>query len=183
MDDPANEVSGMDDPPNDVSGKDDPPNPLVQDLAKGLPDSDPRRVRTMAAEDAALAFAGSSDVSKTVRFEGYFGAIVSHDEKRWRVLYVDLEGHTWLLVEADGIVAHKTIQDSTWPYDRDVIWVKAGAAVGICQGAQSVQAQFLTGDFTRAGDFEAPPTGGTPTPATGPFCQPSVGCCYGPRSR
>jgi hypothetical protein len=91
-----------------------------------------------------------------------------------------------LLVDDGGILAHSDVQDDGVPFTqkRDVIWVKADAAVGRGRASNSVQAQFLTGDFTRAGDFEAPPSGGTLAAATGIFCQArTAGCCYGPRSR
>ena len=137
------------------------------------------KLAELAAEDLASAFAKSSSVSKLAVFEGYLGPTIEHDGKEWCVLYVDLELWTWLLVEKDGIVKKKTITHTTWPYKRDVIWVGAGAAVGICSGPQSIEAQFLTGEFTRAADFEGPSIGAGPPPATGPFCPPinTAACC------
>jgi hypothetical protein len=159
------------------------PNDLVEDLGKGLADSGPETfMKAVAAattvEAVAAAFAESSDVSEVVTFEGYLGATCKHDGKDWCVLYVDLEARSWLLIEKDCIIKRESIDHSTWPCKRDVLWVTSDGAVGVGDGSQSVQAQFLTGEFTRAGDFEAPVVGGTMAASTGVFCQAkSVGCC------
>lgn len=107
-----------------------------------------------------------------------------NESKRWQLMYLDLQMTNWLLVENDGIVDRNTVQDRAVPGGtRDVIWAAADAAVGIGRGSQSVEARFLTGEFTRAADFLASPSGGTLAAATGVFCEAqSVGCCR-PSSR
>ena len=158
------------------------PNELVEELAKELAASGPEafRAAVAAASDPqalAAAFAESADVSQVAAFEGYLGATVPHDGKDWCVFYLDLQARSWLLVERDCIVERAIVEHSTWPCKRDVLWVRGDGAVGIGHGSQSVQAQFLTGEFTRAGDFEASPTGGTLEAATGVFCRGTPSCC------
>ena len=66
------------------------------------------------------------------------------------------------------------------PEALDIIWVLADAAVGRGGRSLSVEGAFLCGNFTRAGDFEASPTGGTLAASTGVFCEArSPGCCKG----
>jgi hypothetical protein len=158
------------------------PNKLVEELAEELAASGPEAFRPAVEaaadpQELAAALAESSDVSQVVAFEGYLGATVEHDGKDWCVLYLDLQARSWLLVEKDRIVKRASVGDSTWPSKRDVLWVRGDGAVGMVHGSQSVQAQFLTGEFTRAGDYEAPPTGGTLGAATGVFCRGTPTCC------
>jgi len=169
--------------------------PLVSALAKGLvppkvqaktlQEKPPVPARDLAAgSSGALAFA--SDVPDTIMFAGFLGESFQRPGGgEWQVLYLDLELTDWLLVENIGIVDEDQIVDDAVPYNqrRDVIWVRADAAVGRGHGSQSVEAQFLTGDFTRAGDFEAPPTGGTLAAATGVFCEARTPSCCRRMSR
>jgi len=99
--------------------------------------------------------------------------------KTWRLLYLDLPASKWLLVENDGIMFEDTVVEDKAPNGKlDVVWVTADTAVGIGSGSQSLEAQFLTGDFTRAADFRASPAGGTLAASTGVFCDAqSIGCC------
>lgn len=99
--------------------------------------------------------------------------------KTWQLMYLDLQMRNWLLIEGDGIVHTETVTDDDVPGgQRDLLWVTADAAVGIGSGPQSLEARFLTGEFTRAADFRASPAGGTLAAATGVFCEAqSVGCC------
>ena len=48
---------------------------------------------------------------------------------------------------------------------------------------QSDEARFLTGEFTRAGDFDYSETGGQSAAETGLFCPNTPLCNCGPRSR
>jgi hypothetical protein len=156
--------------------------PLVEKLAHGL---NPPAVGAEIKEGSAEALAHASNL-ESIMFAGFLGPVVSEPRgRKWQVLYLDFELNNWLLVEPGGIIEHAQVEDPGVPFekDRDVIWVKADTAVGRGSASQSVQAQFLTGEFTRAGDFEVPPAGGTSAAATGIFCQArTVGCCYG-RSR
>jgi hypothetical protein len=157
--------------------------PLVEALAAGL---EPPAVSEEIGEGSPEALAYASNLPESIMFAGFLGGVVPDPGGReWQLLYLDLELNNWLLVEPEGILAADHIVDHGVPFgqQRDVIWVKADAAVGRGSASQSVDAQFLTGEFTRAGDFEVPPAGGASAAATGIFCQArTVGCCYG-RSR
>jgi hypothetical protein len=168
-----------------------PVHPLVDELAKRLkpPKVKAGSIRTAPdvpakdiAADSPEALAYASNLPESVVFAGFLGAVVQQPGGGdFQVLYLDLELGNWLLVEDTGILAHAKIKDEAVPFDqtRDVIWVKEDAAVGRGSTSQSVEAQFLTGEFTKAGDFEVPPTGGTLAAATGVFCEPRTPlCCY-----
>jgi hypothetical protein len=159
------------------------PHDFVTELAKKLLD---RRGELVSEEPEAVAnqLAGNPDLDELMSFAGFLGGIVKNGEREWRLLYLDTCLQTWLLVEENDIVYNTTVEDDTAPAKkRDVIWVRADASVGRGSGAQSAEARFLTGEFTKAGDFEARPTGGTMAAATGVFCEARTPfCCYG-RSR
>jgi hypothetical protein len=143
--------------------------------------------RTPLPTGTADALAQAANLPDLVTFAGFLGGIVQHPRTNvdWRVLYLDWQLRTWLLVEDAEIRLAQRVTDDTVPTgERDVIWVDTDAAVGKGAGSQSVEARFLTGEFTRAGDFDDTPTGGgTIAAATGVFCEAkSVGCCYS-RSR
>ncbi len=149
-----------------------------------MPDSAPDRLYSQALAD-------SSGLPALVTFAGYLGATLQKDDKvrpvvgspyrgLWSVLYLDTRLWNWLLVRTDGIVFRDAIFDEKAPCkQRDVLWVTADTAVGLGDGSLAVEAQFLTGTFTQAGDFDDRPAGGgTLTAATGVFCEASsFGCC------
>ena len=143
--------------------------PVVRELSRGL------GMRT------AAAFAAESNLAERIMFAGFRGPVVTHPNgSEWLVLYLDLELRDWLLIEVTGIVARSTVKDEKVPFEeesRDVFWVKADAAVGRGDASQAAQAHFLTGKFTRAGDFEAPLSGGTLAAATGVFCEARTPSC------
>jgi hypothetical protein len=148
-------------------------NPLVSAVAGALlPKS------SSAVSDLVKA----SNLPGVVTFVGFVGEKVSHpsSSRDWRVLFLDMALDRWLLVEEDGIVDWEQITDDKIPHKKcDVIWVKKDAAVGNGRGSLSVEAQFLTGEFTRAGEFEATLTGGTHAASTGVFCEATTAtCCY-----
>jgi hypothetical protein len=160
------------------------PHPLVPELTTelgeaGIPSLTGALKKGATTQQKALVFAESSDVPELVTFVGYLGATIRRERRDWCVFYFDWQLDNWLLVEQSGIVRRQTIQDLAAPSEtRDVIWVKADAAVGATRGSHSVEAQFLTGEFIRAGDFDVPVSGGTFAPSTGVFCQAkSAGCC------
>jgi hypothetical protein len=116
-------------------------------------------------------------------FAGFHGdPIPGAGDAEWEVLYLDMELRTWLLIEQKGVVLQGTVKDDEVPFSgqRDVFWVRADATVGRGSRAQSVEAQFLTGEFTRAGDCETPAGGGgTYGGSTGVFCEARTPqCCY-----
>jgi hypothetical protein len=130
-------------------------------------------------DNAALALAGATGVPELVTFAGYVGGRFLEQDKEWCVFYLDSRLSSWLLVDTNGIVFRdKRMHDTAPCGQRDVIWVKADAPVGLGNASEAAQAQFLTGQFTSAGDIDAPAGGGTLDAATGVFCEArSVGCC------
>jgi hypothetical protein len=153
--------------------------PLVIKLARGL--NPPATVVAGANINASTveALAYSSDEPDVVVFAGFLGNQVQGPGGTWMPLYLDLELNTCLLLESGGIVATGSIRDDAVPINqlRDVIWVKSDTPVGHAAGSQSVEAMFLTGDFTRAADYEAPVGGGTMTGNTGVFCEARTPTC------
>jgi hypothetical protein len=160
--------------------------PFVKAVAK--------KVTPQAQEAAAVAAYGqATGLPDLIAFTGFLGPTIDQPApgdqaapdgqpppaRTWRMLYLDLELRTWLLVEDDEILVNEKVEDRAAPSGRrDMIWVTADAPVGHGSGSPSVEARFLTGDFTRAGDFEAPPAGGTLSAATGVFCNArTAGCC------
>jgi acyl-homoserine lactone acylase PvdQ len=147
-----------------------------------------RAAQALAREDVNKSFgelvtalAASGWLPDMVTFAGYLAEKVTQPGGGgdWQVLYTDLPLVKWLLVEDKGILYNTTIHDDSSPFQkRDVIWVDEDASVGMGMGSQSVEARFLTGEFTRAGDFGAPPAGGPIAGSTGVFCEArTVGCC------
>ena len=71
------------------------------------------------------------------------------------------------------------VEDRSAPgAQRDMLWVRPNTTIGVARVAQSIEGQFLSGQFTRAADFRDSPAGGTIAAATGVFCVgDSIGCC------
>jgi hypothetical protein len=138
-----------------------------------------------AAQRAGLAkpadFGEATGIPQLVVFAGLLGASVVKPGGGgdWYLLYLDWALADWLLVEERGIVHRQTITDpAISPLTRDVIWVHEDASVGLGSRSQSKESQFLIGEFTRAGDFEAPVGGGTMGGAsTGVFCEARTPTC------
>ncbi len=103
----------------------------------------------------------------------------------WVLVYRDWRMTNWLLVEGAGILHLDTVPEdgADSDYARDVLWVGRDTAVGRGSGPQSDEARFLTGQFTRAGDFDSSEIGGPSSPSTGAFCPTTPLCNCGPRSR
>jgi hypothetical protein len=146
----------------------------------------------MRAEELAKELAEDSHLPELNAFAGFLGGVLLDDRKGtsqaiWRLLYLDAKLLTWLLVKEDEIVLRSTVRDATAPFEnRDVIWLKSDASLSEGSGPpqpNEVQARFLRGSFTRAGDFAATLSGGTFAPAGGlPDGIFTWGCC-GRRTR
>ena len=140
----------------------------------------------------AGGLAGAPALPELVTLVGYISGTIKHaavgaaatTATDWVLVYRDWRMTTWLLVEGAGILHHeKLLEDGTDPRGRDVLWVRRDTAVGRGSGPQSAEARFLTGQFTRAGDFDQLETGGQSSPETGLFCPTTPLCNCGPRSR
>jgi hypothetical protein len=129
--------------------------------------------------DFAELLTSAARLPEMVTFIGYLGSTVSHPSgANWLMLYLDWQLRNWLLVENDGILFETKLRADGQPFGQcDVIWVDAGSSVGSGDGPQSVEARFLTGEFTRAGDFDAAPAGGTSQAPTGVFCRVRTQTC------
>ena len=145
--------------------------PLVKRLSEALSSS----------SDPLADVPSAPDVPELVALVGYISGTVDNPAttKKWVLVYRDWRLITWLLIEGAGIRhLDKVPEDGDPTRARDILWVDRDAAVGRGSGPQSVEARFLTGDFTRAGDLDpwedAGPAG---TGLTTPY-----GNC-GPRSR
>ena len=100
-------------------------------------------------------------------------------DKFWQPLFLDFDRRHVMFLEDDGILGNDVVEDHSAPGNqRDMLWVRPNATVGVARVAQSIEGQFLSGQFTRAADFRASPAGGTMAAATGVFCEgDSIGCC------
>jgi hypothetical protein len=153
--------------------------PYVQAL-----DADPRAVDEAQWKRLTKTAAGE-ELPELVTFIGFLGATfdVRHREpKTWRVLFTDAPLQNWYLIPEERIVYHYRMPDDGSPFRRrDVIWVDRDAITtrGGAPPRPEAQADFLLGEFTRAGDLPGPGgTGGGPGPATGVFCDAiTPECC------
>ena len=100
----------------------------------------------------------------------------------WLQFFLDARLSRWMLMDGARIRHRIRVEDKDSPAGGcDYIWVDADAQVGTGSGSQPVEAVFLSGEFTRALDFEPPPIGGPSEGRTGPFCvarSPLCGYCY-----
>lgn len=160
------------------------PTKFVEELTKKLmaKAAASGQMSSTTESEAVGQFAAAANVPELFTFAGFLGPIVAQPgvaDSQWQVMYLDLQLKNWLLVEQAGVITKNTVVEDKVP-DRkmDVLWVTADTAVGVGSGSQSLEAQFLTGDFTRAADFRASVSGGTLAAATGVFCDAqSIGCC------
>jgi hypothetical protein len=156
---------------------------LLPRVREGKPDQQKAQgTRPQIAErDATLAdLAKARDVPEVIPFLGFRGGTVKQPGgSDYRMVYLDVGLQDWLLVEDGGIRDYADVEDKTVPgQTRQMLWVDVNAAVGRGHGPQSAEARFLTGEFTRAGDFEAPVAGGTADGArTGVFCEARTPTC------
>ena len=161
-----------------------PPHPIVTKLASALGAKAPAGSTTITSgSPEALAY--DPNVAELVIFAGYVGPVITapSSTNNWQVFYLDPRLFRWMLVEEKGLQNHVRVQDPRSPTaDCDYIWVKTEARVASGNSMQSVEAPFLTGDFVRAGDFEAPVGGGAGGGATGFFCDARTPTCCRRRS-
>ena len=151
--------------------------PLVKALAAAS--KAPAIAAMSAQQGSARAYQAAANLPKAAIFAGFLGEDFDHDGKTWRPLFIDLELAECALIEEAGIIANGVSKEDALPFnhERDVLWVNADAPVGRVDPSLDIAAQFLTGEFTRAGDFDVGPAGGTPAGATGVFCEARTPSC------
>jgi hypothetical protein len=134
--------------------------------------------------DPDSAFPSAHRIEDHVSFVGFVSGWIERPgtDTRWLLMYPEAQPQSWLLLEGSGIVHTGTMANEVAPEGpRNVVWVRRDAAVGTGSGPQSDEARFLTGEFTRAGDFYAAPAGGTNAASTGVFCGGNTAfCCRRP---
>jgi hypothetical protein len=154
---------------------------LVKDLAKSLGVRGAETGTPPIPEGTPEALALAVDTPEQVVFAGYTGALIERpeDSKRiWRVFYLDPRLFRWMLVESKNVRLWRRVETQESPTgDCDYIWVNYDAPVASGSGPQSIEAPFLSGDFTRAGDFEAPSGGRGGGTSTGLFCDARTPSC------
>ncbi len=154
----------------------DTPHPLVEALLPGTRMALPEVEPAPADGDASLA-------PEWVIFEGFAGGTTARPPgMTWLQFFLDARLFRWMLVDGARIRLRLRVEDEESSFGgADYIWVDADAQVGTGRGSQPVEAAFLSGEFTRALDFEQPSIGGPSEGRTGPFCvarSPLCGYCY-----
>lgn len=189
------------------------PNPLVTEVAKGLfhlgvvslkdavqavkaaeaaPDDEKTlRERREAREALARQLAAEPRLPELIMFAGFVGGTVNFkvvtQNTTWRLLYLDGKLQTWMLVQASDIVFQRPPEkDAPHVEQRDLVWVRADASV--CKGTgqprlDEIQASYLRGDFTSAGDFAAAQSSGPVSPSAGLLNEARTPGCCGVRTR
>jgi len=148
-----------------------PPHPLVNAIAQAL--NAPARPNANIAAGSPEALALATNLPEQVIFAGYNGAVYQRpaDAVQWQMLYLDPRLHRWMIVDLGRVRNTQLVNDPRSPTgDYEYVWIDTDALVGSGSRSQSVETPFLTGDFVRAGDFEAPPSGGRGASATGAYC-------------
>jgi hypothetical protein len=136
-------------------------------------------------DDLATAFANQANLPGLSLFAGFLGGPVDHENMTWRLLYLDSQLDSWMLVPEDAILVNQQLTDENAPSGvRDVLWVDSTANLLRGSGARTNDGRFLVGELTRAGDFAASTSGGTFSAATGLLCEATTpGCCRVTRTR
>lgn len=135
--------------------------------------------------DLATAFANQATIPGLSLLAGYLGGSMIRDKAPWRLIYLDSELDSWLLVAESDIVVHQRLKDEHAPSGvRDLLWIDATANLLRGSGPQTNDSRFLVGQLTRAGDFAASTGGGTFSAASGLLCEATTpGCCRVTRTR
>jgi hypothetical protein len=174
--------------------------PLVVGLAMGLSDSAVQSAITAMQTGATPSFAGPTGAPElapgAVRdfgtqvnspelrtLSGYLGGEVPDPGggPAWQIMFVDSSLAGWLIVRTNEILYSNRVKDHTAAGgERDYIWLTVDTMVGRGDSSSSAQAVFLSGAFTRAGDFPTSPRGDT-FPRGGGLLFDAItpGCCTG----
>jgi hypothetical protein len=93
--------------------------------------------------------------------QGYNGSCVCEKrfepaEQWWHVIFLDIRLSKWVIVPWEAMQLYERREDPSLPFGyADRIWVAADARIGVGDVTTSVDALWLSGDFTRAGDFRS----------------------------
>lgn len=89
----------------------------------------------------------------------------------WQVLFLTFDLSDWLLIRDEDIAYSCRVQDRTAPDGlRDYVWVRRDALIARGDSTKSPESLFLSGAFTRAGDFQTSLRGDTNS-STGLACE------------
>jgi hypothetical protein len=124
--------------------------------------------------DVVGDFGVGADTTQTKLLVGRLGGRCQYppDARWWRVLFLDVDVNRWILVLEDDIKDHQIVKDPRIPGGAiDYMWVKADTPVGPGDLKTDPRNLFLTGGFTRAGDFDTSVRGDTYSPASGLICE------------
>jgi hypothetical protein len=156
------------------------PNDLIKDLLKQLGDSGAIHRAVGESFQGDPGEFAASVTPELVTIVGYLSDVRSDGDVTWRQFYLDLNLRRCLWIDDSQIVAHRKLNDPELkPGVRDMIWVKKDAPIVVADASAAAEVQFLTGDFTRAGDVDVDAIAGAVHPATGKFCGRSPACCAG----
>jgi hypothetical protein len=165
-----------------------PPHPIVVSLAETL-GSDKvkvvlggRKPLGAPAPDAALedvlptqigdfgTLAGSPEIKCIT---GYIGGQCTYPSSSiwWQILFLDANLRNWIIVDRQQILYSDRRDDrEAAAGKRDFIWVKADTLIAHGDPQTDPKNLFLTGAFTRAGDYETSVRGDTHSSASGLIC-------------
>jgi hypothetical protein len=141
---------------------------------------------TATKNDLATQLANQADRPDLMLVSGLLGGPIRHDNRRWRLVYLDSRLYTWLLVPEADIIACERLDDANAPSgERDMLWINHSAPVVHGSGFGPNEQRFLVGEFTRAADFAPETRGGTFSAASGLICEATTpSCvCFSPRTR
>jgi hypothetical protein len=141
--------------------------------------TEPAARRGMLPTTEINEFASEAQGADVYRMIGYLGGVVPHADKNWQVLYGEPTLSKWAAVPVDYILLHhRTRQRSAAFGEIDILWVNGEAPIAQGFSSAPAEAVFLTGRFTRAGDFSASYADVTPQSDSGLLCEAiTPGCC------
>lgn len=153
----------------------------LEDAINTVLDKRPDKLSGDEKERLAQA-ADQVEIPELVTVAGYLGGTVElgDDRAKWWIVYLDSQLESWRLIPHKDILLHSSMDDDNAPFKkRDLLWVDADALTtrGESPPRPELQAQYLRGDFTRAGDLVAPAPGAPMSASTGVFCEVTTPSC------
>ena len=168
-----------------------PPSPLIAGLRGSATPTKSTPIGNGAAVDPG-AIAAATDLSDfgikpnstalTV-LVGFLGGRKQYapDDRWWRSLFLNPALTEWVVIDEEQILEAYRANDDRCPGGSlDYIWVKSETPIGSGGLQTDPRNLFLTGGFTRAGDFATSVRGDTYSPASGLICEAiTPGGCTG----